>query len=59
MLIEKEFDGMDDYHKPIRFSKPYRFGYGIHPVRLRLPPLNEKPPRPADTPPMDGMKFIA
>jgi hypothetical protein len=39
MLIEKEFDGMDDYHKPIRFSKPYRFGYGIHPVRLRLPPL--------------------
>jgi len=29
----------------------------IHPVRLRLPPSNEKPPRPSDTPPMDGMKF--
>ena len=27
----------------------------IHTV-LRIP-LNENPPRPADTPPMDGMKF--
>ncbi len=29
------------------------FGY-IHPVRLRLPPRNEKPPRPADTPPANS-----
>jgi hypothetical protein len=29
----------------------------IHPVRLRLPLRNENPPRPSDTPPMDGMKF--
>jgi hypothetical protein len=32
----------------------YRTNKFIHPVRLRLTPLNENPPRPADTPPAEG-----